>query len=119
MGTALKIRETDVKRAILQYLRLRGFRAWVRNVGGAYGLQFVRFAEPGQADIWGYEPGTARHLEIEVKRPGSHTESKRAALQRAWLEQCRRDNVIAFQAASVEEADAQLAEFGFPRRLLV
>jgi hypothetical protein len=113
------LRETDVKRAILQHLRLRGFRAWVRNVGGAYGLQFVRFGEPGQADIWGYEPGTARHLEVEVKRPGARTHPKRAALQHAWLEQCQRDGVIAFQAASVEEAEQRLAELGYPKRLLI
>ena len=116
---APKIRETDIKRAIVQFLRLRGFRCWVRNVGGAYGLQFVRFAEPGQSDIWGYEVGTARHIEVEVKRKGARTDSKRAALQKAWLEQCRRDGVIAFQAASVEEVEARLVEYGYARRLLV
>lgn len=114
------VTETEVVRAVKQYLELRGFAVFRRNVGGAYsGLSFVRFSEPGQADLYGWERATGRHIEVEVKKPGSRTNPKRDTLQRAWLDRAKRDGAIALRVASVQEADEQLAEYGYPRRLLV
>ena len=114
------IRETDVVSAIKQYLELRRFRVYRRNVGGAYNasLQFVRFSEPGAADLTGREIGTGRAIEVEVKRPGSRTKPQRQALQQAWLDQARRDGCIAFRASSVEEAEVALVEYGYPPLLV-
>src|SRR5512143_3504740 len=114
------LRETDIVRAVKHYLELRGFAVFRRNVGGAYsGLSFVRFSEPGQADLYGWERSTGRHLECEVKVPGARTKPTRDALQREWLARAKRDGVIALRVASVLEADEQLAEYGITRRLLV
>lgn len=121
---ACRALERDVKRAIIDYLRMRGFRVFVRTVGGAYAMrlgreQFVRFSEPGAADLTGWEIGTGRAIEVEIKRPGGRTNPQRQALQQRWLDQARRDGCIAFRASSVEECEAALEEYGFPRRLLV
>lgn len=114
------VRETDIVRAIRAYLRLRGFRIYRRNTGGAYNasLQFVRFSEPGSADLYGREIGTGRTIEVEVKRPGGRTNLKRQLQQQAWLDLARQDGCIAFRAASVEECEAALEAYGYPRRLL-
>lgn len=109
-----------VLRAIKTYLELRGFVCFRRNIGGAFnGMRFVRFSEPGQADLWGWERQTGRHIEVEVKRKGARTNPKRQALQQAWLDRTRRDGCIAFCAASVEECEDRLEEFGYARRLLI
>jgi hypothetical protein len=119
------MREADVLRAIRDYLRLRGFRIYRRNTGGAYAMrmggreQFVRFSEPGAADLCGREIGTGRTIEVEVKRPGGRTNPQLQALQQAWLDLAKRDGCIAFRASSVEEAEAALVSYGFERRLLV
>lgn len=117
--TVPAIREQDVLKAVKAYLELRGFIVFRRNVGGAFnGMQFVRFSEPGQADLWGWERGTARHIEVEVKRQAARTNPKRQALQQRWLDLAKRDGCIAFRAASVAECEAALEEYGYPRRLL-
>jgi hypothetical protein len=119
------VREQDVLRAIKQYLELRGFRMYRRNTGGAYAMrlgrdQFVRFSEPGAADLTGREIGTGRTIEVEVKRAGGRTNPQRERLQQAWLDLAKRDGCIAFRAASVEDCEAALVEaYGYPRRLLV
>lgn len=118
------IREQDVLRAIQDFLNYRGFRVRRRNVGGAFAMrlgreQFVRFSEPGAADLTGWEVGSGRAIEVEVKRPGARTHAKRQLLQQQWLDSAKRDGVIAFRASSVEEADARLAEFGYEKRLLI
>jgi hypothetical protein len=117
--------EAEVLKAIKQYLELRKFRIYRRNTGGAYAMrmggreQFVRFSEPGAADLTGREIGTGRTIEVEVKRPGGRTNPQRQALQQAWLDLAKRDGCIAFRASSVLECEAALEAFGYPRRLLV
>ena len=120
-----KVRESDVLRAIKAYLEFRGFRCYRRNTGGAYAMrlggreQFVRFSEPGAADLTGREIGTGRAIEVEVKRPGGRTNPQRQLQQQAWLDLAKRDGCIAFRAASVEECEAALEAYGFPKRLLL
>jgi hypothetical protein len=115
-----RVTETDVSRAIKAYLQMRGFRMYRRNTGGAYsGLQFVRFSEPGAADLTGREIGTGRTIEVEVKRPGGRTKPERQMLQQAWLDLAKRDGCIAFRASSIEEAEAALEGYGYGRGLLV
>lgn len=124
-ASPLKILERDVKRGIADYLRLRGFRIRVRTVGGAYRLrlgggdQYIPWGESGMADLCGWHIGTGRAIEVEAKKPGAKTSPKRQAAQQRWLDDAKRDGVIAFRASSVQEADEQLTEYGFPRRLLV
>jgi hypothetical protein len=75
-------RESKIQRSVMVRLRHRfGVRLFRRNVGAMQkGQRFIRFAAPGQSDLWGILPD-GRHLEIETKRPGN----KPTELQLAWL----------------------------------
>lgn len=69
-----KARESEVQRAAVAILRGLGWQAFRRNTGAMVAThngrtRFVRFAEPGAADLWAILPD-GRHAEIEIKRPG-------------------------------------------------
>lgn len=100
--------EKDIQAAIIEYawytFRLRLYR---RNTGaGTFRNKsgkdrFVRFSEPGQADLWGIQPGSGRAVECEVKRPGQKLRPEQAA----WLQDCANLGAIAFMANSIEGFD--------------
>ena len=99
--------EKDIQAAIIEYAWLQfRLKLYRRNTGAVKASykgkpRFIRFSEPGQADLWGIQPKTGRHVEVEVKRPGNTpTEA-----QMEWLAQCRELNGIAFWADSIEEFD--------------
>jgi hypothetical protein len=77
--------ERDVQKAAVAVLEALGCVVHRRNTGvmeASYRgkRRFVRFSEPGSADLWAIT-GAGIHLEIEVKRPGERpTEA-----QVAWL----------------------------------
>lgn len=86
---ALKPTESEVLRACLDYLRARGILAWRNNTGAMSATykgktRFIRFSEPGIADILGVLPG-GRLLAVECKRPGG----KLSELQAAFLARVR------------------------------
>lgn len=77
--------EADISRSIQQYLTLRGIFWRRRNVGAMKaGERFIRFASPGEADIWGILP-TGQHFEIEVKRPDGRLNLAQKAFMQAVL----------------------------------
>lgn len=100
--------------AVKQLLELRGYRVFRRNTGavageyttkaGAVHKRFIRFAEPGQSDLYGWRKKDGKHLEVEVKKPGSYTKPERWALQQAYLEQARGEGCIAFWCDSLATA---------------
>ena len=111
-------RESDIQRAIMDYLGARRFRVFRRNVGSRVDeykgkRRFIRFSQPGASDLWGWSRDNGRHFEIEVKRPGARTDPVREARQRAWLYNAKADGAVAFEADSVEDCERQLKEFGF------
>ena len=82
-------------------LRAYGWRVFRRNTGAMAAVyngkrRYVRFAEKGQADLYGWIPGVrggpARPFECEIKRPGSAPRVD----QMDWLRRCSRDGVVAF-----------------------
>ncbi len=99
--------EKDIQAAIIEYawytFRLKLYRRNTGAMSGTYNgkKRFIRFSEPGQADLWGIQPKTGRHIEIEVKRPGQ----KPSDAQQEWLESCRALHGIAFWTDSVEDFD--------------
>ena len=107
--------EKQIQAAIIEYawytFRLKLYR---RNTGAMPATyngkkRFVRFSEPGQADLWGIQPKTGRHVEVEVKRPGGDlTEA-----QHQWLENCHQARAIAFWASSTEMFDEIYRSYGF------
>ena len=93
-----KPRESKVQRAIVERLSRLGVKLWRRNVGAMTDKagNFVRFAAAGQSDLYGFLPAShgARHIEIEVKRPGN----KPTAAQLAWLKDMTARGAVAFWA---------------------
>jgi hypothetical protein len=96
--------EKDIQAAIIEYawytFRLKLYRRNTGAMSGTYNgkKRFVRFSEPGQADLWGIEPNTGRHIECEIKRPGQ----KLTEAQNDWLVECQLRGAIAFMADSIE-----------------
>jgi hypothetical protein len=98
------VKETEIQRAILDYLIARGIFAWRNNTGGMevqgrHRRRFVRFGTPGAIDIIGVLPD-GRFLAVEVKTP----QGRVTDLQDTFLDSVRRNNGVAFVARSVDEA---------------
>jgi len=105
-------RESDIQRAIMDYLAARGFRVFRRNVMGIVPMKkggVVRVGVKGQADLYGWFRYNGIHIEVEVKRPGGTLTPE----QGAWLDNARADGAVAFVVDSVEECERQLKRFGF------
>ena len=106
--------ESDIVRSCLEYLRRCGWVCWRSNTGAAAYTnaagkrRFVRYGEPGIADILGVLPG-GRMLCVECKsatgrlRPG----------QEAFLGRVRAAGGLALVVRSVTELAALLREAGY------
>lgn len=100
--------ENDVKKACLDLLAAYRIPAWHRNTGahsaehtnraGQTKRRFIRYSAPGQSDIWGIDPASGRHIEIEVKRKGERPTDA----QVDWLADVARFGGIALWADSPE-----------------
>lgn len=108
------MKESDILKAILDLLAVRGFRIERRNVMGVVPIKggAIRLGRKGMADLTGWEIGTGRHIEVEVKRPGGRTARSRAIAQKAWLHRAYEDGCIAFETDSVLDCEKKLADFG-------
>lgn len=103
----LSVRESDIQKAILDYLLMRGHWVWRQSVGGmaqeSQGKKrFIRFGKRGLADITGIEKASGRRIEIEVKRPGNRATDA----QESFLAEVRKRKGIAFVAYSVDDVAA-------------
>ena len=109
------MKESDILKAIMDLLAARGFRVFRRNVMGVIPVKggAIRLGQRGMADLYGWEIGTGRHIEVEVKKPGARTDRKRALLQEIWIDRAYADGCIAFQADSVNGCEKKLADFGY------
>ena len=105
-------RETDVQRAVLEYLRLvLGWSVWRFNCGLAvYGDRAVRFSTAdGLSDLQGIIPPAGRWLSVEVKRG----KGKPTAKQSAFLDAVRAAGGLAIVTNGVEDLRRQLREAGY------
>jgi hypothetical protein len=102
MGKRIVERESKIQRSIVVRLSQLGIRLWRRNVGAMTDAagNFVRFAAPGQSDLWGIDR-TGRHWEIEVKRPGNRP----TPAQLKWLKEMTARGAVAYWADSVNIAE--------------
>lgn len=103
MATKLpRERESKVQSSIRVRLRRLGVVLHRRNTGAMReGGRFIRFASPGQADLYGWDIRSGRHWEIEVKRPGNRPTPR----QLEWLKECTRLGAVAYWADSVNIAE--------------
>jgi hypothetical protein len=110
------IRETDLKKSIVDYLKLLGFLAWVQNVGGVKftaksGKQrFVKFGFAGLSDILCVLPG-GRFLVVETKR----LDNVASQAQKDFIAEVERRGGIAVLAYSLDDVDRRLRSEGFIR----
>jgi VRR-NUC domain len=121
-----KPKESDIQRAVLDYLKLCGALVIRVNSGGMYagerksgGKRFVRFnSEPGCSDILACLPQSgdaecgplfAAFAAIEVKRPGKIPTPH----QQTFLEDVTRRGGVALVVTSVQDLVEQLRERGF------
>lgn len=106
-------KESDIQRACLGYLRLRGWLAWRNNSGAVTASykgkrRFFRFnSAPGSSDLFFVAPA-GRFGCVEVKRPGNEP----TEIQASWLETVRRAGGVALCVHSVDELIRGLKENG-------
>jgi hypothetical protein len=105
-------RETDVVRAVLDYLRLKGIFSWRSNNVGVYDPVRKRHRSfrglKGVADILAVLQG-GRILVVECKGPrGRLTEE-----QDHFLAQVRAKGGVALVIRDVRELEAELARLGY------
>ena len=126
------VRETDLVKQLLQWLKLRGIDAWRQNAGAMAGeykgkRRFLRFAGvEGISDIiglvsvnvmplpFGTQAGPmtiARFLAIEAKMPGNKPTEK----QIAFLEMVRRAGGIGLVVYSLADLESGLRDEGVIR----
>lgn len=104
----LKPSESDVQKAIYQWLELNRYFCWRNNTGarkfdyrrkdGKVTHNFFQWGKPGSGDIIGLMKD-GRFFSIEVKAPGK----KPTELQLAFMESVRKSNGVAFVAQSLDD----------------
>ena len=99
--------ETNLVKACLSWLSLHGIYAWRQNTGAVrVAKRFVRFGEPGAADITGIIGPNGVRLEIECKSwTGVQT-----AKQRIFGEAIRRSGGVYLVVHDLEELEAGIRE---------
>jgi len=91
--------ESDIQKAILDYLLMNQVYCW-RNNTGAYKVdnRFIRFGKKGSSDILGILRD-GRFLAIEVKQPDKEPTED----QKEFLQAIAENNGIALVAHSLDE----------------
>jgi hypothetical protein len=99
------VKESDIQRAILDYLRACGIWCWRSYNGPTIHRQgvFSKEMNPGMPDIMGVLPG-GTSLQIEVKKP----KGVRSVDQISWIEKAQQHGAVAMFAESVQDVERQL-----------
>lgn len=111
---SIPVREMDLTRAVVDYLRAMGFMAWRQNVGqskytGRDGRdRFVKFGFAGLSDVLGVLPG-GRFIAVETK-VGSNTAT---ADQAAFLAEVQSLGGVGILAYSLDDVDTRLKREGY------
>ena len=103
--------ESELLRAILDYLAARKVFCWRNNTGAFAGeyagkKRFIRFGAKGSADILGCLPG-GRFLAIECKAPGKPLSDH----QFRWLQRVATEGGVAMMVDDLDEAIERIDEF--------
>lgn len=98
-------RESKVQRSVIVRLRRLGVVLFRRNVGAMTDPRgnFVRFAAPGQSDLYGLLPAShgGTHVEIEIKSRGN----KPTEHQLRWLKEMTARGAVAFWVDNPDSAE--------------
>lgn len=103
--------EKQIMDTIIEFLTRKGFFVWRNNTGAqAFSYKgktrFIRFGQPGHADILGVAPG-GQFIAIEVKRS---ERQKPTQEQQDFLHRVRTCGGIGLVAWSVEQVAQRLGE---------
>lgn len=97
------MKESDIQRQIIDYLRHRKVFAWRNNTRTVFiSGRPLKFGIIGGGDIIGILPG-GRFLSVEVKAPGSTTKKSRAEAQGQFKAAINESGGVAITARSVED----------------
>jgi hypothetical protein len=103
------MKEQDIQKQILEYLKLKGFFVWKNHNVGVYSKQAERYISyggtKGIADIIGICPN-GKLIAIEVKKHGGYA----TAEQKEFLSLIENFNGIAGLARSIEDVEEILKE---------
>lgn len=92
------MKESDIQRVILDYLKVQRCFFWRNNVGGAkYGDRFVRFGEKGSPDIFVVDAGRIYGIEVKADKGQQNPN------QKAWAENFQKYGGIYIIARSLED----------------
>lgn len=103
--TEIPVSANQLNRSIIEYLTLRGCKAWRNNTGavrpqrsnGSYG--FIRFGEVGSGDVLFIMPPFGRFGSIETKTQNDRLRKT----QEDWMETVNNLGGIAFVARSLDD----------------
>jgi len=100
-----ELRENEIQRQILDYLKLRGIPAW-RNQSGfvRIGSHYMHVGTTGSPDIVGVLPASGRFLAVEVKAEGE----KLTDVQSRFLLQLKLAGALVIVAMSIEDIEKEL-----------
>ena len=105
-----KIKESEVQKAILDWLRWHKIFCWKTNNTGIFKQKtgsYIKVGMKGIADLIGIIPPSGRLLAIEVKRPGNTASSE----QKSFLASIRASGGIGFIAFGIEDVERELKQF--------
>lgn len=105
------MKEVEIQRAILEWLKWKGIFCWRQNQGAIPlpGGGFRRFSGlHGVSDILGVLPPSGRLIAIEVKSPSGRL----STTQKEFQEKVAELGGVACCVSSVEELEADLREAG-------
>lgn len=95
-------KESDIQKAIIDYLRLKGHKCWKARAVGIWkgdGYIPVPMLERGVADIIGLQKDTGRLIAVEVKRKGNKPTND----QQLFIDEVNRLGGIGIIAYSVDD----------------
>jgi len=100
----VKSGETELVKAAIAYLRMRGWMAWRNNTGAmAWSHKgkrwYVKFGVPGASDVFAIKLGSGRFLAVECK-VGRNKPTK---AQQAFIDDVRRHGGLAVCIWSLDD----------------
>ncbi len=101
-----KVKESQIQKAILEYLQLRRIYCWKNHSTGIFNAKgggFIPTGKPGISDILGILKG-GRFLAIEVKKPGG----KLSDYQVEFIDDINERGGLAFVAYSIDDVITKL-----------
>jgi hypothetical protein len=107
------VKETDIQKAILHYLKMKGIFAWRNQSVGIYDPVKKIFRKPksrysinGVSDILGILPG-GKFLAIEVKRP----KQKMTEAQWQFVFEINNRGGVAFSTACISDVASRIEKY--------